>query len=128
MGRRPICMRRNAGFSLVELMIVMSIILLIAAIAIPNLIRSKIAANESSAVATLKVLNDSKLTFALTYVSGFSDTLNRLGAPSSGPPDANNADIIDPVLAGRTSGGTTLSFYKTGYQFVYAPAGTWGTI
>ncbi len=121
-------MRRKAGFSLVELMIVMSIILLIAAIAIPNLIRSKIAANESSAVASLKVLNDAELTFASTYGSGFSDTLNRLGAPSSGLPDANNADILDPVLSGRTSGGTDTSFFKSGYQFVYVPTGAFGTI
>src|SRR2546421_9244927 len=58
------------GFSLIELLIVVAIILVIAAIAIPNLIRARIAANESSAVSTLRVLNTAEVTYAMTYGSG----------------------------------------------------------
>ncbi len=104
-------MRNNnsqKGFSLIELLIVVSIILIIAAIAIPNLLRSKIAANQASAVASLRTLNTSSVSYSTTYGS-YPTALSNL-APSS-TPSSTAADLIDNVLALGT---------KSGYNF------TWG--
>jgi prepilin-type N-terminal cleavage/methylation domain-containing protein len=115
---------RKRGFSLVELLIVVTIILIIAAIAIPNLIRSKMAANEASAVATLRVLNNSEVTYAMTYNSGFTGGLNVLGPPAPGSqPTSLNSDLVDSNLAGLEDLGTNMRFVKSGYVFQYNPTG-----
>ena len=58
---------KQKGFSLIELLIVVAIILIIAAIAIPNLIRSRMAANEASAVASIRTINTAEVVYSTTY-------------------------------------------------------------
>src|ERR1700737_2417401 len=101
---------KQKGFSLIELLIVVAIILIIAAIAIPNLLRSKMAANESSAVGSLRTLNTACISYSSTYGIGFPAALGNL-APSAAA-DSTAADLIDGVLA---------TGKKSGYGFTYTP-------
>jgi prepilin-type N-terminal cleavage/methylation domain-containing protein len=115
----------SRGFSLIELLIVVAIILIIAAIAIPNLLRSRIAANQASAVGSLRTLNTAEITYATTYNTGYTQYLGWLGPPTAGTnPVATAAGLIDSVLSGSTAGATATSSIKSGYQFVYTPAAT----
>jgi prepilin-type N-terminal cleavage/methylation domain-containing protein len=115
--------RGPRGFTLIELLIVVAIILIIAAIAIPNLLRSRIAANQASAVGTFRTLNTAEITFAITYNTGYTATLGYLGPPTTGQnPSATAAGLIDSVLSGGSTTATMST--KSGYAFVYTPAAT----
>jgi type IV pilus assembly protein PilA len=108
-------MRKSSkGFSLIELLIVVAIILIIAAIAIPNLLRSRIAANQASAVGSLRTLNTAEITYSSTYNVGFTATMTYLAPPTSTTntnPTSTAAGLIDSVLALGS---------KSGYSFVYS--------
>jgi prepilin-type N-terminal cleavage/methylation domain-containing protein len=112
---------KQIGFSLIELLVVVAVILIVAAIAIPNLLRSRMAANEASAVASLRSINTSQIVYQSTYGPGFANTLAELsdgGVPANcmppTPPTASSSCLIDSTLATGT---------KSGYNFAYAPIG-----
>jgi type IV pilus assembly protein PilA len=108
-------MGRKKGFSLIELLIVVAIILIIAAIAIPNLLRARMAANESSAVASIRTINTAMITYNSTYPTvGFAATVATLGGAAPCTPTSTAACLIDSVLAGGV---------KSGYNFVAIGAG-----
>jgi type II secretory pathway pseudopilin PulG len=101
-----------------------AIILIIAAIAIPNLLRSRMAANEASAVGSIRTINTSQVTYASTYpTAGFATTLTNLGPNgatcAAGTVDETHACLLDNVLG--CSGGTC---NKTGYKFAIADTGS----
>ena len=112
-------MRKQKGFSLIELLIVVANILIIAAIAIPNLLRSKMSANDSAAASTLRTLNTAQVTYATNYPSvGYAATFTALG-PNAAPPLCNAAAacLIDNVLSATALGPNP----KSGYQYWLNP-------
>ena len=112
---------KQKGFSLIELLIVVAIILIIAAIAIPNLLRSRMAANEASAVGSVRTLNTAEVTYSTTYGTGFT-TLAQLGGAAPCVAAAATACLIDPVLTVGTKSGYTLAAVpNTGAGTVAAP-------
>jgi type IV pilus assembly protein PilA len=105
---------KQKGFSLIELLIVVAIILIIAAIAIPNLLRSKMAANEASAVASMRTYNTSIISYANLYATTPS-ALSNLGPSAS--PSSTSADLVDNLLGATTP-------VKSGYNFSYSQTNT----
>ena len=104
----------NRGFSLIELLIVVAVILIIAAVAIPNFMRARMASNEASAVSSCRTIFNAETTYAAHYQRGFTSTLAQLGPPSGGgTPGPDAAELLDAVLA---------SGRKSGYVFTYSPS------
>lgn len=106
-------MRKQKGFSLIELLIVVAIILIIAAIAIPNLLRARMAANESSAVGSIRAINTAEITYSSAYPQvGYAPDLAALGGTANPcVPSQTSACLIDSVLSQASATP------KSGYRF-----------
>lgn len=108
-------MRKQRGFSLIELLIVVAIILIIAAIAIPNLLNARIAANEASAVNSIKTINTAEIEYNSAYPTiGYAPTLSVLGGATPCTPNSTTACLIDNILASGS---------KAGYNFTAIGSG-----
>ena len=125
---------KQAGFTILELLIVVGIIIIVGSIAIPNLLRARVAANEASAVQSLRAINSAQIGYLQVYpdTGNYACQLSYLGPPL-GSTSANStaADLIDIQLASGSKSGYSFSMNctppasdgTTGYEVKSAPIG-----
>lgn len=106
---------RVKGFSLIELLVVVAIILIITAIAVPNFMRSRMAANEASAAENVRTITTASVVYNTTYQNGFPPSLASLGG-STAPATCNQAILVETDI-------TSAPHQKSGYVFAYAGQG-----
>jgi prepilin-type N-terminal cleavage/methylation domain-containing protein len=129
---------KQRGFSLLELLVVMAVVITISAIAVPHLLRARISANESAAVANVRMLQDAQLNYSISHPErGYTCSLDELGPAAGGGISATNADLIDGQLTtGKKSGylyeisGCTATAPNMMYTITAVPEieGTTGTL
>lgn len=104
--------RSAGGFSLIELLVVVAIILILMAIAIPNFLRARIAANEASAVENCRTISTANVVYWTTYGVGFAPAPSNFATPASGNVSPVSSGLLDNILVTGT---------KSGYGFTYVP-------
>ncbi|MGA2099261.1 MAG: prepilin-type N-terminal cleavage/methylation domain-containing protein [Candidatus Acidiferrum sp.] len=108
-------MKKETGFSLIELLIVVAIILIISAIAIPNYLRSRMQANEASAVGSVRMINTAAVSYSSTYVDvGFPTAMSNMGGANPCSASTTTACLLDDTLSQGT---------KSGYFFTWTGDG-----
>jgi prepilin-type N-terminal cleavage/methylation domain-containing protein len=108
-------MRNQKGFSLIELLLVVAVILIIAAIAIPSFMRARMRANEANAVASLHVIHTAAVTYTTTYPDlGYPTSLASMGGANPCTASSTQACLLDDLLS---------QGFKDGYSFVWTGDG-----
>ena len=114
--------KRTAGFSLIELLIVIAIILIILAVALPKLTNARRYAQEMAAVKAITTVHTAETQYYSQY-GAYATTLQQLGPPASGSPGPTGAELIDRDLASGEKGGFkfVLQQTPTGYALIVNP-------